>query len=369
MVRPRLPKLPKSIEEAAEWYMRYISPLSLVAAFFVDTFFLIRRVDQWTTSLVLFFYLALAATIVIVISLIQTGRLRQPWLLKITPMLPVVAQYAFGGLFIAFLSLYSRSAAFTLSWIFVVVLAVLLIANERFVRFYLRFSFQMSILFTVLFSFLIFYIPVLFGIIGPYIFLASGATSLVVIAGFLYLQFYLTPELVRAEFMLIARSIAAIFVVFNILYFTGAIPPLPLALKEAGVYHDVVRRDNGYRLLGETERWYASLFPQSAIFHRAAGESAYVFTAIFAPAGLSTTIVHEWQRYDESARAWVTEETVPFFIIGGREAGYRGYSVKNDTMPGRWRVNVITEFGQVIGRVQFLIEDVESPVPLEITVQ
>src|SRR3989338_7550831 len=163
MPRPRFPKLPRNIEEAAEWYILYISPLALVAALLIDTFFLLRRVDTLLTSLVLFFYLSLSAALIVLIALIQTGRLQQWWLLKITPILPVVSQYAFGGLFIAFLSLYSRSAAYSWSWIFVAALIVLLVANERFVRFYLRFSFQMSILFTVLFSFLIFYIPVLFG--------------------------------------------------------------------------------------------------------------------------------------------------------------------------------------------------------------
>src|SRR3989338_3636377 len=122
---PRLPKLPKSIEEAAEWYMRYISPLSLIAALLIDTFFLLRRVDTPLTSFVLFFYLTLAAFIIILINLIQTGRLRQWWLLKITPMLPVISQFAVGGLFIAFLSLYSRSATFSLTWIFVAAIAAL----------------------------------------------------------------------------------------------------------------------------------------------------------------------------------------------------------------------------------------------------
>jgi hypothetical protein len=93
-----------------------------------------------------------------------------------------------------------------------------------------------------------------------------------------------------------------------------------------------------------------------------------VFTAICAPAGLTTTIVHEWQHYDEAKREWVTDETIPFFIVGGREAGYRGYSVKTDLTEGSWRVNVKTEFGQVIGRVSFRVDDVTSPVPLEVSV-
>ncbi|MBI4079937.1 DUF2914 domain-containing protein [Candidatus Kaiserbacteria bacterium] len=363
MPRPRLPKLPKSIEEAAEWYMRYISPLTLVAALIIDSFFLLRRVDTLLTSLVLFSYLSLAALISVLISLIQTGRLREWWILKITPILPVVSQYAFGGLFIAFLSLYSRSAAFSVSWIFVAVIALLLVANERFVRFYLRFSFQVSILFIALFSFLIFYVPLLLGRIGPYMFIASGTASLIAIAAFLFLQSYLVPELVRRELTATARSIAAIFVVFNVLYFTNAIPPLPLALKEGGVYHQVERIDSDYRLLAEPTPWYESYLRYNTVFHRTGRESVYVYTAIFAPTGLSTAVSHEWQRYDETEGKWATVQIVPYPIVGGREEGYRGYSLYTGASEGRWRVNVVTEHGQLIGRVSFTVVNVPQAVP------
>jgi len=369
MVRRYIEKLPKSIEEAAEWYMRYISPLSLVAAFLIDTFFLLRRIDTLLTSLVLFFYLTLAASLIVLISLIQTGRLRQWWLLKITPILPVVSQYAFGGLFIAFFSLYSRSASFAVTWIFVAVIAILLVANERFVRFYMRFTFQMSIFFIVLFSFLIFYLPLTFRTIGPWMFVASGVTSVCLIAAFLRLQAYLTPELVRDNLTNIARSIAVIFIIFNVLYFSNAIPPLPLALKDAGVYHNVVRSGDEYRLFAEIEPWYREYFFMPEIFHQAPGESLYAFSAVFAPSGLTTTIYHEWQRYDEARNRWVAEETIPFFIVGGREGGYRGFSVKSSVAPGMWRVNVITESGQVIGRSAFTVVNVTERVPIKVEVR
>src|SRR3989338_6779421 len=368
MVRPRLPKLPKSIEEAAEWYMRYVSPLSLVAALFIDTFFLLRRVDTLLTSLVLFFYLALAASIIVLISLIQTGRLRQWWLLAVTPILPVVSQFAFGGLFIPFLSLYSRSAAYSWSWIFVVALIVLLVANERFVRFYMHFAFQVSIFFTVLFSFLIFYIPLVFRAVSPEMFVASGVASLMAVAAFLRVQAYLTPELVRENLTGIARSVAVIFVTFNILYFTGAIPPLPLALKEAGIYHGIARAGDEYRALYEPVPWYRGYLLMPAVFHRAPGEPAYAFSAVFAPVGLSTTVYHEWQRLDETGRG-VTVETGPVSIAGGREGGYRGYSVLYGIASGKWRVTVKTGHGQIIGRIAFDVVDVGEPVPLETVVR
>ncbi len=346
--------LSKSVEELAHWYMRYVSPLALVAGFAADHLVLLRRVDMWTSHLLFFSYLIIAAGCIVVLNLITSGRLRQPWLMKVTPLIPVVAQFAFGGLFSGYLSLYSRSAAFAVSWIFVLIVAALLLGNERFVRQYMKFPFQISIFFTVLFSFFIFFLPVVFHRIGPYMFLASGLASLCVVALFLSLLYWLTPEIVRRERTRVARSIAVIFVIFNILYFSNAIPPLPLALKDAGIYHSVARNsDGGYTLLAEPVPWYEAYLRYNTLFHYGAGESAYAYSAIFAPSGLATVILHEWQRYDTGLGQWVTTDTLRFPIIGGRDGGYRGYSIKAGIIAGKWRVNVITQYGQLIGRISF----------------
>lgn len=355
MARTRLTKLPKNVEELAQWYMRYISPISLVAALLLDYFVLLRRVDLWTGNLLLLFYLSLAASCITILNLIETGRLKNPWLIKITPLIPVVAQFAFGGLFTAYFSLYSRSAAVELTWIFIAILAILLVGNERFVRFYMRFTFQVSMFFAVLFSFLIFFLPVVFKQIGPYMFVVSGIVSLLLITAFFHLLAYLVPERAKAARTNVARAIAIIFLTFNLFYFSGVIPPLPLALKEGGVYHRVVREGSDYRLSYEPLRWYEAYLRYNTVYHRAPGEPVYVFSAVFAPSGLSTTIFHEWQHYDEAADEWRTDETIPFEIVGGREGGYRGYSIKTEPSPGKWRLNVLTRYGHVIGRVSFSV--------------
>ncbi len=369
MRHPRLPQLPKNVEELAYWYMRYISPLSLIAALLLDYFVLLRRVDLWIGNLLLFFYLALAAVCITLMNVIEAGRLRHPRILMVTPIIPVVAQFAFGGLFAAYLSLYSRSAAVEISWIFIILIAALLIGNERFVRLYTRFVFQFSVFFTVLFSFFIFFLPVISGKIGPYMFLASGAASLIVVTGFYYFLLFLVPERARAESTKLARSIAIIFLTFNVLYFSGAIPPLPLALKDAGIYHGITRIENEYRLLGEPTKPGQIYLRYSRIFHSVPGESAYVYTAIFAPIGLNTTISHKWQRYDVFTEEWITEVTIPFYVVGGRDGGYRGYSIKSNIIPGKWRVDVVTEFGQLIGRVSFTAVETNDFVPVEVFIR
>lgn len=357
--------LPKSIEELAAWYMRYVSPLSLVAGFILDTLFLAKRVDLFITNALLFSYLVISAAAICLINLIQTGRFKHPLALKTLPLLPVVAQFAFGGLFSAYLSLYSRSADVAVSWIFVLVLAGLILLNERFAHFYNRFSVQVPIYFTVLFSFLIFFLPVIFHRIGPFMFLLAGAVSLLLIAAAWRLLSKLVPELVKENQGHVRRAIAIIFVTFNLLYFTGAIPPLPLALKNAGVYHSVERNaDGSYVLLGERLPWYEKFLNYQPVYHHVPGEPVYVWSAVFAPSGLSTDILHRWQWRDPATGAWITESVIRFPIFGGGDQGYRGYTEKSAVRPGRWRVDVITPYGQLLGRISFTIIDTTSRVPL-----
>jgi hypothetical protein len=165
-------------------------------------------------------------------------------------------------------------------------------------------------------------------------------------------------------------AIAAIYIIFNAAYFSNLIPPLPLAIKNAGVYHYVIHTNDGaYKLLGEGEPWYQFALPGGTVFHRSPGESAYVFSAVFAPSGLSTTILHEWQYYNETKKAWTTTATVSFQITGGRDGGYRGYTINSGLPAGKWRVNVITEYGQLIGRISFTVVDVDNPLALTTAVQ
>jgi len=359
--------IPKSTQELANWYMRYVSPPSLIAGFILDTLFLAKRVDLFLTNAILFSYLLVSAIAIILINLIQTGRMRHKVAITAFPLLPVVAQFAFGGLFSAYLSLYSRSADVAVSWIFVIAVAALVFLNERFSHFYARLAVQVPIYFTALFSFLIFFLPVIFHRIGPLMFFISGCTSLAIMGGFWWFLGKLAPEVTQQGGKRVGRAIGIIFVAFNILYFTNAIPPLPLSLKSAGVYHAIERTPTGeYRLLGERLHWYERYLTYAPVYHRSSGEPIYAWSAVFAPSGLATRVLHQWQRYDSGSGKWITTSTVSFPIIGGRDGGYRGFSQKKSGEAGRWRVNVITEYGQLIGRITFEVVDASTtPVLVE----
>ena len=355
--------LPKNTEEMIHWYERYISPMALVVGLLLDNFIFLNRIDSLQSYALITSYLVIAALAIAALNVIEEGRVSSPLILKVAPFIPVVMQFSFGGLFSAFLALYARSASVLVSWVFVIVVALLLLSNERFRRRYVQLPFQVGIYFIALFSFLIFLLPILFARIGPMMFVLSGAASIAIIAGLLSVLRRIIPQTFAKERTRIARTIAVLFLVFNVLYFSNAIPPLPLALKEGGIYHAVVREGFQYVIQAETQPWYREMLPIPARVHLVRGSSLFAYTAVFAPTGLSTRLLHEWQ-YDDPVEGWSTRSTVGFVISGGTDRGFRGYSVKFAPEEGRWRVNVLTPSRQIIGRLQFEIvyvsEEVET---------
>jgi hypothetical protein len=359
-MRRYLSKLPRSTEELLQWHERYISPLTLVIGFTLDAV-IFRNVDLVASNILLFVHLCIAASGIVLFHLVHSGYLRSKFFLQFLPFVPSLIQFSFGALFGGFVILYSQSAAYATSWIFIAILAALLIGNERFRRLYTQFAFQATIYFAVLISFCVFFLPIIFLRIGTEIFLFSEAVALVATLFLLRTFAYFAPQIVHAARWTLLKSIGSILLIFNVLYFTNAIPPIPLALKDAQVAHGLSRAGDIYMLEAEPLLWYQQYLNYNTTFHRAPGERIYVFSAIYAPARLSTTITHEWEYYDESAGKWILKSSVPFPISGGRESGYRGYTISNSAEEGAWRVNV-RNGEKLVGRVSFTVENVEKAV-------
>jgi len=348
----------KNIFRKLERYERHISSAALVSGFVIDNLTL-TRIDFWIDHVVIVAYIFVAAASIVVAHLPQKRNL----ISRIQPFAPLPMQFAFGGLFSSFFVFYSRSTAISSSWLFLLMLAGLLIGNEFFKRRYERLAFQLAIFFVVIFSYSVFVVPVLTKTIGPKTFLLSGALSIALMAVFVALLSIVAPRRMREERAVLLKVVVAIFAIMNILYFLNIIPPIPLALKEAGVYYSVTRtRDGNYVLDGERAPFFSFLRPQT--MRIAAGKPLYFYSAVFAPTELSTRIVHVWEYFDESRDEWMMVSRIPFTITGGRDGGYRGYSLKTDLSSGLWRVSVETEpasagwRGQILGRTKFLIQQI-----------
>jgi hypothetical protein len=148
-------------------------------------------------------------------------------------------------------------------------------------------------------------------------------------------------------------SVVSIFAIINVLYFANIIPPIPLAMKELGVYHSVTKLNGEYLLTEEQRSWW-DVWRYRTV-HLKSGEVAYVFGSVFAPTALETQVTHVWEFYDVSLGEWVEKDSVSFDILGGRDGGYRGYTLKRDIEEGLWRVNVESNRRQLIGRLHFRV--------------
>ncbi|MFH1769580.1 MAG: DUF2914 domain-containing protein [Parcubacteria group bacterium] len=353
----------KKVKEFIEKYERYLSPGALIFGFIVDILTL-TRVDLVFDNFVFLFYLTLSGIVIWMLNAYEANKLRSHFVEKYYPWLRFVLQFAFGGMFSGFVVLYSRSASIAGSWPFILVLVVLFLSNEfsKDKTKHFRLVFQLGVYFLAIFSYLIFAIPVVIDHMGPGIFIASGIISLFLIRMYVLLLERTIPWKVYFNQASIVKTIGLIFIVYNFLYFTNIIPPIPLSLKDLTLAHSVTKQENIYTVQYEDAPWYKFYREFDSTYHWRPGMPVYVYSSVYAPAQLRTKIVHEWSYHDGDD--WIVVSEIIYPIAGGRKDGYRGYSVKNNISPGKWRVDVQTERGQMLGRTEF--EILESDITPEL---
>lgn len=336
---------------------RYMLPVAFLAGFVWDSLTL-KRIDLLYENLVFLMYIFVAGAGII---LVNISRRYIRWA-------PLFMQFAFGGLFSGFVVFYFRSASFLASWPFLALLLFFLVGNEVFKKQYLRLVFQLSVFFTVLFSYAIFALPVFTGQMGEGTFLLSGVLSLFVMGLLVFILNFSIPGKIYHVRRALFSSVLGIYLLLNIFYFTNIIPPIPLSLKVFDIYHSVEKNSAGQYLVSfEPVRWYDFSRKIKPVFHWSQGAPVYAFSAVFAPTKINTTIFHQWYYFNGKTGKWVESSRLGFPIVGGRDGGYRGYTVKNATFPGRWRVEVVTGRGQVLGRIDFEVVESRSAPNLEVS--
>lgn len=283
---------------------------------------------------------------------------QQKWMRWLTVLFTLAGQYAIGGILSGCLIFYTKSAVLSVSWPFLILLALVFIGNEYFRKYREHLIFQTVLFFFALYAYAIFALPIYVGAIGPLVFVGSTVVTIAIFAGFLYLLNRTGAARLSESIKPITLSCAAIVVALVVSYATGVVPPLPLALKEGGIYHGLTRSSGNYVLRSEGERPWWDILP--ATVHVPAGGTIYAYGAVFAPIRFSTSVVHHWERYDTVQKKWVEEGHIAFPISGGRAEGFRGYSIKENPQPGTWRVSVETLQGQTIGRISFTVERVST---------
>jgi MFS family permease len=339
-------------------YERTLSAFGMVAGFITDNL-MFRRIDLPNTQAIFAAYLGVAAFSIVGLHFLERrareGRAYARW----RAFFPMATQFALGGLWSAFLVFYSRSAVLTKSWPYLALLTAFFIGNEVLKRYHSRLVFTTTLFFFAVFTCAIVTVPVYTHTIGKFTFLVSGGIAVGVLVLFLYLLAAVNrPQFVAARGK-IALGVAGVYVLMNVFYFTNTLPPLPLALAHVGVYHAVKKTGDIYQAVAEDAPWYTEFgFPPT--LHVTAGQPLYAYSAVFAPIKLSTKIVHRWRRYDPKTGHWITLSTVTFPINGGRDGGYRGYTIKHNIQPGDWRVDINTYDGHLIGRITFKVDRADT---------
>ncbi len=339
----RYEKIKRTIQQNEKLLM----PGMLLCGVAVD-FLTFKNIEIKTAFLILAVHYVILGC-AIILSHIQT---KKRFLQYFTLISPLAIQFSLGALLSASLIFYWYSGTLSASWPVLGLIAVLMLSNEVFRKNFRKPTVQIGSYYFVTFSILTLVLPFLFNTISVWLFIAAGIISLFIIYTYItFLSKHITSFKTNRKKS--QRFVVGIFIVMNALYIFNIIPPIPLSLKEAGIYHSVTRTQNGYTLAQEHETFLDRIIPGQTI-HITQGETIYAFTSIFAPTKLNTQIYHQWEFKQDGK--WIEKSRPSYRISGGRENGYRGFTRTSNLIPGKWRVTIETKNGQALGRIKFKVE-------------
>lgn len=341
------------------WVAAHERPLGagLFALGFITDLFTFGFLPVGVVNLFFITYLSLAALCVFGTHLISVYRERDAWWRKLLSVLcPLGAQYAIGGLLSGFVVFYAKSSVVAVSWPFLLLLLLVYGGNEYFRKHKEKLVFQSVLFFFALYGYAIFALPLYLGMMGPWIFIGSTLLAVALFGAFLFLlKLVNATRYKESRPPIIAFSLGLVFLV-NGAYFAGYIPPIPLVLSHADIYHELTKQGTAYVVRTDEQKPWWSPFARTV--EHIAGTPLYAFSSVKAPTAFSTSITHEWDLYVEG-KGWERRSRVSFPMTGGRQEGYRGYSMTQNPEPGKWRVTMSTG-GQVIGRLTFTVKNVSQ---------
>ena len=346
----------RSYKEKILHHKEHFLTVFFVLGFVVDNFTL-NRVDQLFDNIVLLTYVTLAMLSLLFLYGATAGKFPERWNTSIRDFSPMVTQYAFGGLFSGMLIFYGRSGSWFVSWPFLLLILLIIYGNETIRDRVQRLLYTIGMLFIGLFSYVVLIVPVLLGKMGAVVFVGSGILALIIILIFIRVLAWVVPRFIYIHQRSLFFVVGLIFAGFNFLYFTNIIPPIPLSLKEAGIFHSVIRFEDGsYQLSYEAGRRWQFYRKSDDVFHVVQGGSVFCFAKVFAPTSIKTDIYHTWEYYNETEKKWVQHARLSYPIAGGRDGGFRGYTYIQSPASGQWRCTVETGRGQVLGREDFVVD-------------
>lgn len=328
-------------------------PLLFFVGGFVFDLLTLRRVDNWITISLQLFYLHLLGFLLVsdFFKGFLEKKLKDKYLF-FQKYKNSAIHFLFGALLSAYTIFYFKSSFGIKTFIFMVLLALVFVANEspKVKKSGLRV--KLGIYALCLCSFLSYTIPVFTGVAGDgNFYLAVSFTGAVI--GLIAFLLFLTQQSVKDIFKwVIAPSFTVLFV-FSLLYFLELIPPVPISLQQIGIYHSVSKNTKDqYELTYYVEEKKHSIFRKDVFFVE---DEIVCFARIFAPTQFYDKVQFRWLLWSHEAKKWLLQDIIVMSIVGGRERGFRGYSLKANYKPGKWRVIVETSNQREIGHIDFSI--------------
>lgn len=336
----------------------------LSIGFFVGGFIFdiitLDRIDSWFTIIQQATYLLLLIVILaqMLIEQVALKPLSARWNWYTNWRVPA-AHFVFGSLLSSYTLFFFKSSSLGASFIFLFLIASLLVINElpRFQNLGLGFKFALLSLCTM--SYFAYLVPVLIGQSGTLIFLASLIAGLapLLLMYRIFMKRGIDQLALKKQLL---RPSLYVFFGFLLSYLMGIIPPVPLSIQYMGIYHAVKKSADGKFELSHLRPWWRFWHNGDQWFAAQPGDKIIAFFRLFSPTNFTDEVRVIWY-LDVPGKGWQAQDKIPIKIVGGRDQGFRGYAVKSNYTEGQWRVVVESTDGREIGRLGFSV----SAIPAE----
>jgi hypothetical protein len=267
-----------------------------------------------------------------------------------------ILHFMLGTLLNVYTIFYFKSGSALSSLIFLALLASLLFLNEARPANIPKHMLRNALFGLCLISYLNVVVSIIAGSIGLFVFICALAVAAALHSAFAFLlKRRLDAKKIRFQ---VQTPFWGILLIYSVLYFAKVLPPVPLSVKHIGIYHDVQRVPGGYQLEIRRPEWR---FWESGdqTFEAAPGDKLFCFVQVFSPSRFHDELKVRW-RFHDPRTGWTKGEAIPLGVSGGREDGFRGFTMKSNYVPGDWRVEVETSDGREIGRIGLTIENATS---------
>ncbi len=335
--------LMNSDESADHWLWSLASVLFFAGGFVLDALTIGRFVNLWTLSYVGLYALAVPA----LIGLLELARFER-W----SHWLNWSLHFCLGAIFSALIVLYFRSVSHLPAGITVGLLMAAMIWNELAARDRPARWLVWAIYAASLVMYANFLLPFAVGTISGWWFYGSLAAVLC-----LLVLLFVGGLLPRAGLV----SGAGLSGLLAALYVAGAIPPVPLVMKQSHICVDAEKTNGTYRCQTHAPPGRLGLTTRTVPYRP--GETVSAMTSVAAPRGVDARIAHRWYHWESDQ--WVLYDTVPVHLHGGRDEGWRFYSYKENMLPGYWRVETSLVDGSMLSYQVFKARPISKDTTLE----